>query len=127
MIVDDDEDIRDVVGMLLQLEGFQVVSAKDGLDALEQLRAGLRPALVLLDMMMPRMDGEMLLTLLRADPELARQPVAVMSGHHAARQKALELGASGCLVKPVELADLLRLVHRFATPRMGAAGGASPH
>jgi chemosensory pili system protein ChpA (sensor histidine kinase/response regulator) len=127
MIVDDDEDIRDVVGMLLQLEGFQVATAKDGLDALEKLQAGLRPALVLLDMMMPRMDGETLLTTLRADPELARQPVAVMSGHHAARQKALELGASGCLVKPVELEDLLRLVHRFATPVVGSPSAAPPH
>lgn len=127
MVVDDDEDIRDVVGMLLELEGFRVVTAKDGLDALEKLQRGLRPSLILLDMMMPRMDGEMFLAALRAAPQLGNPPIVIMSGHHAARQKAVELGAAGCLVKPVELEDLLRLVRGFAAPALEPPAATHPH
>jgi CheY-like chemotaxis protein len=114
LIVDDDEDIRDVVGLLLEVEGFQVAKARDGLDALAQLQAGPPPALILLDMMMPRMDGESFVAAIRCDPKLAGIPVVIMSGHHLARQKAEELEAAGCLVKPVEMKDLLWVVHRLA-------------
>lgn len=113
LIVDDDDDIRDVVGMLLEVEGFQVAKARDGLDALGQLQAGPLPSLILLDMMMPRMDGEAFVAAIRSDPKLTGIPVIVMSGHHVARQKAAQLEAAGCLVKPVEMKALLWLIQRL--------------
>jgi CheY-like chemotaxis protein len=113
LIVDDDEDIRDVVGMLLEVEGFQVAKARDGMDALAQLEAGPLPSLILVDMMMPRMDGESFVAAIRGDPKLARIPVVIMSGHHVAQQKAAKLEAAGCLVKPVEMKDLLWVVQRL--------------
>ncbi len=126
LIIDDDEDIRDVVGMLLEVEGFQVAKARDGIDALAQLQEGPLPSLILLDMMMPRMDGESFVASLRCDPNLAKIPVVVMSGHHVARQKAAELEAAGCLVKPVEMKDLLWVVQRLIHPEQNRGQPSSP-
>jgi CheY-like chemotaxis protein len=114
LVVDDDEDIREVVAMTLETTGYRVEVARDGLDAMERLSAGLRPSLILLDMMMPRMDGEGFLIALRRDPDLAGIPVVLLSAHTAARKKAQELHADGYLVKPVDIDTLLGTVNRFA-------------
>lgn len=106
LIVDDDEDIRDLLSLILRLEGHEVQLAVDGVDALARLSTH-RPSVILLDMMMPRLDGEGFLKELRNNPQLADIPVVLISGHQAARQKAVELGVAGCLVKPIELTDLL--------------------
>ena len=114
LVVDDDEDIREVMAMALSAVGHDVATAADGLEALQLVNGGLRPALVLLDMMMPRMDGEGFLVSVRRTPAIADIPVVVLSGHRAARQKADDLRADGCLVKPIELDELLGAVNRFA-------------
>jgi CheY-like chemotaxis protein len=111
LIIDDDEDIRDIMAMILETQGHEVTTAGDGIAGLEQLRAGGRPSLILLDMMMPRLDGEGFLEALRSDPATADIPVVIVTGHPAAREKAAELGTAGCLVKPVELVDLLRTIN----------------
>jgi len=116
LVVDDDDDIREVMQELLVAEGFQVDVAKDGLDALGKLEVDGTPPLILLDMMMPRMDGEAFLKALRAKPALANASVVVISGNGAAREKADHLQAAGCLVKPFELDELLELVHRITPP-----------
>jgi chemosensory pili system protein ChpA (sensor histidine kinase/response regulator) len=115
LVVDDDEDIRDVLSVLLETEGFHVDTARDGVEALEQLKSGPPPAVVLLDMMMPRMDGESLVREMKRDPAVADVPVVIMSGHSAVREKAESLAAADCLVKPVEVDELLRVVRRFTT------------
>ena len=112
MIIDDDEDIRDVAKLLLESEGLRVTTAEDGLDAWRQIEAGESPSLILLDLMMPRMDGEQFLRTLRASAR-ATTPVIVMSGHSAAATIARELKANACLTKPFELEDLLEIVRRF--------------
>jgi|1186.fasta_scaffold340797_2 two-component system chemotaxis response regulator CheY len=114
LVVDDDDDIREVMQELLVAEGFQVDVARDGIDALGKLEAEASPPLILLDMMMPRMDGEAFLNALRARPALANASVVVISGNGAAREKAGNFQAAGCLVKPFELDELLELVHRIA-------------
>jgi two-component system response regulator MprA len=119
LIVDDDEDIREVFGLILRAEGHKVEEAADGLQALTQLRAGCHPDVILLDMMMPRLDGEALMKLIRADSHLTHIPVVIISGHHAARQKAFELGAEGCLVKPIDL-DELSVILQHATEQRAA-------
>lgn len=120
LVVDDDDSIRELLAMALQGEGHDVTTAADGLEALDALRRGPLPSLVLLDMMLPRLDGEGVLHELHADERLARIPVVMVSGHQAAREKAAELGVHGVLVKPIELDDLLATVaeldERSATP-----------
>jgi CheY-like chemotaxis protein len=114
MIVEDDEDIREMLRLVLVAGGYQVATAADGLEAWEYLAAGTRPALIILDLMMPRMDGEQFLKKLRASSQRGIS-VVVMSGQVGALQKARDLKADASLIKPVELDDLLVTVERFAS------------
>jgi DNA-binding response OmpR family regulator len=113
LIVEDDADIRELIKIFLEADGFQVSLAADGLDAFEELEAGPRPALILLDLMMPRMDGEQFMKQMRTSC-YADIPVVIMSGHTAAEKKAQELNAAFCLLKPVEVDELLKTVRQFA-------------
>ena len=113
LVVEDDDDIRDTLRELLVAEGYEVDEAKDGTDAFGRLNCGPHATLILLDMMMPGMDGEAFLTALRHRPELAGVHVVVISGNAKARDRAQELEAEACLVKPFELDDLLGMVHRY--------------
>ncbi len=110
LVVDDDDDIREVMQEVLTTEGFRVDVAKDGLDALGKLEVEAPPPLILLDMMMPRMDGEAFLKALRGTPALADASVVIISGNAVAREKAGNLQVVACLVKPFELDELLGLV-----------------
>jgi two-component system chemotaxis response regulator CheY len=113
LIVEDDADIREVMKIFLEANGYCVNVAADGLEALEQLRAGLRPELILLDLMMPRLDGEQFLKQFRVS-RFGDIPVVIMSGHSAAEKKALEFKAAACLLKPVEGEQLLTTVRLLA-------------
>jgi two-component system, chemotaxis family, chemotaxis protein CheY len=125
MIIDDDEDFREVLSLVLEMQGHQVETAGEGLEALMRLRDRSRPALILLDMMMPRLDGEAFMRAMRSDSRMPAIPVVVISGHHAAEQKAADLGAVACLVKPVELAQLSALV-RDLEERMQSSSAVGP-
>jgi DNA-binding response OmpR family regulator len=111
LIVDDDEDICEVLKFFLEAEGYRVTVAFDGFDAWRQIQTGDLPALILLDWMMPRMDGEQFLTRLREDrrSEIA---VVILSGNDTVRKRAEELKATCCLTKPVEFDELLTTVKR---------------
>ena len=115
LVVDDDADIRAILGMVLTAEGHEVETAADGLAGLARLRGGPRPALILLDLMMPQLDGEGFLRELRSDPRTAGVPVVILSGHPAGGRMASDLGA-GFLAKPVELVELLGAVQRAGAP-----------
>ncbi len=106
MVVDDDEDVRLGVQHLLEKRGFQVVQAVDGQDALEQLRRGLLPSAILLDLHMPRMDGATFCERCTDDPELAKIPIIVVSSDAASAAKLSRVGAF--LPKPVRGSELLR-------------------
>jgi two-component system, chemotaxis family, chemotaxis protein CheY len=116
LLVEDDDDIREVMQEVLVSEGFGVEVAKDGIEALGKLDGARRPPLILLDMMMPKMDGETFLKVLRDRPAMADIPVVVISGNAAARDKASGLRAAACLVKPFELDELLGVVRRLTQP-----------
>jgi CheY-like chemotaxis protein len=118
LIIDDDDDIRGILDLVLGAQGYEVVTAADGLAGLEQLRVGGRPSLILLDMMMPRLDGEGFLRAMRSNPHTADIPVIIVTGHPAAHEKAAQLGTAGCLVKPVELAELLSTIARLNSTRV---------
>ena len=118
MVVDDDADVRDTIQMALELHGARVVTATDGADALARLRAGERPSLILLDLMMPKVNGIEFRNAQLADPALASIPVILVSGDYLAPVRVASLGLT-CLRKPIGLATLRELVQRFSTPSEG--------
>jgi CheY-like chemotaxis protein len=113
LVVDDDDDIRDAMVMLLELAGYMAFGASDGFDALQQIRAHGRPGVVLLDLRMPRMNGAELAAAMHADAELASAPIVIISGDTNARDVAATVGAQGLLMKPIELPQVVAAVKRF--------------
>jgi CheY-like chemotaxis protein len=109
LVVEDDLDIREVMRMVLEASGYQVLEAGDGAEALVVARAH-RPRLILLDLMMPGMDGFQFRESQLRDPAIAAIPVVIVSGGGAVPEKAAELGAAGYLVKPTDLQRLLAVM-----------------
>ena len=120
LVVDDDAAIRDIVATVLEEEGYTVVTAATGAEALAVLD-GCRPALVLLDMRMPVMDGWEFAERLRAHYD-NHVPLLVMTAAVDAAQRAAQVGAAGTLSKPFELHDLIRAVSRLLDKNASAAG-----
>jgi chemosensory pili system protein ChpA (sensor histidine kinase/response regulator) len=115
LVVDDSLTVRRVTQRLLAREGYRVALAKDGLEGLEKL-AEERPAVLLSDIEMPRMDGFDLVRNLRSDPRLADLPVIMITSRIAQKHRdyAAELGVDHYLGKPYSEEDLLSLVARYA-------------
>ena len=111
LIVEDNEVTRDVMAMILASDGYEVSTAANGRTALERLRGGERPCVILLDLMMPVMDGWQFREEQRRDSSLADIPVVVCTAAGEAAQKSA-LGAAEVLGKPVEADDLLAAVRR---------------
>lgn len=111
MIVEDDPEIRETLKEIIELEGYTVFTASDGRKALEMLRnAPQRPCLVLLDLMMPVMNGWELLELREQDVLLATIPVVVVS---AAGDRAKNTQATGYIKKPVDIEVLLSTIRQY--------------
>lgn len=119
LVVEDDDDIRDSLKELLEEEGYQVDTAANGEQALNRLR-GEAPQLILLDLMMPVMDGWEFAERIRGRPDWAQIPVIVLSADRNIGDKARKLGAVGYLAKPFELSELLSLVQTSLTSIHGA-------
>jgi CheY-like chemotaxis protein len=111
LVIDDNEDVREAVETALDLAGYTTVPAADGKAALELLRAGLQPIVILLDLMMPVMDGLEFLDAQRRDPRLAAIPVIIVSAFSRLAE-AERLGATAVLTKPVDFGELLALIAR---------------
>jgi CheY-like chemotaxis protein len=121
LLVEDDPDIRDIVQDVLEAEGYDVVPASHGRQALEFLndvRNTEPPALVILDMMMPLVDGRHVLEAIRSDETLSSVPVVVMSA--VAHEKPL--GAAAFLRKPFSLDTLFDAVHTLVNARPTLVG-----
>lgn len=110
LLVDDDRDIREVLSDALESEGYCVMAAADGLEAIDALREAPRPCVILLDLMMPRMDGWQFRAEQSRDPTLEGIPVVILSADTAVAAKAKQLKAAGHLRKPVPLDALLDAV-----------------
>jgi CheY-like chemotaxis protein len=109
LVVEDDADVREAIAETLRFEGFAVAVARDGREALNHLASGAgRPSLILLDLMMPRMNGWELLEHMGGDPRLASIPVCIVS----ASGGALPRGARDALHKPFQIQALLEVVAR---------------
>ncbi len=112
LVVDDDWDLVDVIDALLGDCGISVETASNGAEALQKLQRA-RPDAILLDLVMPVMDGASFLRTCRADPSYADLPVAVMSASVEAEAVVLELGAQVCLAKPFRMHELLAVVQQL--------------
>jgi CheY-like chemotaxis protein len=112
LIVEDDTDLREMMAQLLTLEGFTAATATNGREALDYLRAGGgTPKLILLDRMMPVMDGWEFQREQQRDPTLSHVPVVVLSALDQAR--AAEPPANGFLKKPLDFDRLLEIVQQY--------------
>lgn len=109
LIVDDDPDIRDALTQLLEDEGYEVHSAGDGRQALERLRGGVIPGLVLLDLMMPIMNGWELRAEMKKDPALSGIPVVVITAGGSNIDRS-SIDAEAFLPKPLDIKRLTDLV-----------------
>ena len=114
MVVDDSLTVRKITGRLLEREGYHVITAKDGTDALDQLEEAI-PDVILSDIEMPRMDGFELVRNLRADERTRDVPVIMITSRLADkhREYAQKLGANEYLGKPYDEDDLLRLIEQY--------------
>ena len=115
LLVEDDDDIRNDLGALLEDEGFDVLTAAHGGEALSILRGGARPDVILLDLMMPTMDGWTFRAEQLADASISAIPVLLLTA--AAADETRTLGAQGCIQKPIRLEHLFSEVRRVSRVR----------
>lgn len=117
MVIDDDADIRESLADALAEAGHDVLCAGDGAHGLRVLAGGVPlPGLILLDLMMPVMDGLDFRAAQLADPRLRDIPVVLLSADAAVRERAAELKVSGFYRKPIGLQSLYELVARYGEP-----------
>jgi two-component system, OmpR family, alkaline phosphatase synthesis response regulator PhoP len=114
LVVDDDDSIRELVSMIIEARGYEVETAQDGAEALARLVRPTPPALVLLDLMMPGVDGVTFLREFRSRPQFEDVPVVVLTGDARAIRRIDGLEVQDCMSKPIELDDLVRTVERYA-------------
>lgn len=120
LVIEDNEDIREAVAESLEDAGYSVWLAANGAIAISELRASSDlPCLILLDLMMPVMDGVQFVQEMRQDPRLSAVPVVVVTADGNAIQKAANLGTQGGLKKPIQLNELLSTVLKYAHPPEG--------
>jgi CheY-like chemotaxis protein len=114
LVVDDDDSIRELVSMIIEARGYEVETARDGAEALARLVRPTPPSLVLLDLMMPGVDGVTFLREFRGRPRFEGVPVVVLTGDARAIRRIDGLEVQDCMSKPIELDDLVRTVERYA-------------
>ena len=115
LIVEDDHDIREAVAEVLEDNEYHPVEVENGLEALRELRSGTpEPCLILLDVMMPVMDGWQFRAEQRNDPLLCRIPVVLFTAHANVTPESVD--AVGVLTKPIDFEALLLLIERFCGP-----------
>lgn len=123
MVIDDDSDIRAALGFCLDSEGYEVQLCMNGQDAIDRLDFGLHPQVILLDLMMPGMNGLEVLAVLKHDPRWAGIPVVVVSVNRG--YSAADLGVAAVLRKPFELSDLISALKPFRGRPGGSGHGAA--
>ena len=121
LLVDDHDDTRALLVELLSLIGFRVVPARDGAEARAELRSGLQPCIVLLDLLLPDVSGVELCRELRSLPDLASTPIYAMTGYYHLAAEALRAGCDGTLLKPVRPPELRGLLAEHCAARLHVA------
>jgi CheY-like chemotaxis protein len=114
MVVDDDEAIRETIAALLEEEGYSVVSAANGTEALGLLQK-ITPEVILLDLTMPVMSGQQFRSRQLGDPSLAKIPTVVMTAADRVHEKAADMQFAETLSKPIKMQQLLDTVDRYCS------------
>ncbi len=118
LVVEDDTDLRESLSQALRDHGFAVTPAANGQEALDLLRGGARPTVILLDLMLPVLNGWELRDALRHDPALAQIPQLVISAYMDETERAvLGLPADDCIRKPFHLRVLIDAIERHCQPQ----------
>ena len=123
MVIDDDADLRAALGFCLDSEGYDVQLCMNGRDAIDRLDFGVHPQAIVLDLMMPGMNGLELLEVLRGDPRWSSIPVVVVSVNRG--YSAEDLGVAFMLRKPFELPDLISVLQGLHQRPGGSGRGAT--
>jgi chemosensory pili system protein ChpA (sensor histidine kinase/response regulator) len=121
MVVDDSLTVRKITSRMLTREGFEVATAKDGVDGLQQLQ-DIEPDIILLDIEMPRMDGFEFARNVRADAKTRGIPIIMITSRTAEKHRnhALELGVNEYMGKPYQEEQLLTMIRQFTSQRPAA-------
>ena len=115
LVVDDDEVIRQLIAVNLELEGFEVFTAVDGQDCLDKV-GDVQPDVITLDVMMPRLDGWVTTTQLRRNPETSGIKVVLITARaqDEDRDRGEQVGADAYLTKPFDPAEMIRVIRGLA-------------
>jgi CheY-like chemotaxis protein len=116
LVVDDEPHIRAFVELALEDEGYSVLTAADGAEALEALRTA-RPSIILLDLRMPGMDGQTFVETYRGTGEAPPAPIVVLTASRVPVEEAEALGVEGILHKPFDVEALLQELARHLSPQ----------
>ena len=115
LVIDDDPMVRDLLTQFLRREGFEPHAAADGIEGLRKAR-GLQPEAIVLDVMMPQLDGWSVLAALKGDPDLAEIPVVMLTIVDE-KTRGYRLGAAEYLIKPIDRGRLKAVLERYCAPR----------
>jgi CheY-like chemotaxis protein len=120
LIVEDNEDLRELVTLILASAGYQVFEAGDGLEALKRV-SDVQPDLILMDLSLPKMSGSEVIRRLKENPSTRDIPVVVQTAHSVGEQTqyALQAGATEVLLKPVPLTFLRDVIRKYASVEDG--------
>jgi CheY-like chemotaxis protein len=116
LVINDNEDLTETLGLFFETKGYTVVLASNGLEALDRLETGLRPCVILLDLMMPVMSGSQFRTEQLKHPDYGQIPIVLTSVVSELRESAERLGAAGYVRLPGELDRLIELVRSCCGP-----------
>ncbi len=114
LIVDDNQDTIHILTVILNQGGYSTYAARDGVEALQKIQEE-APALVLLDIMMPKLDGFGVLEVMRSNPRMSQIPVLIISAKvdRASKARSVELGAKDYIVKPINPDEILLKVKEY--------------
>jgi len=117
LIVEDDPSVQDLLSLLIQGEGYDVITALDGLEGLVKLELQ-HPSLVILDLMMPNVSGDRVIEEIRDDPRIKSVPILVVSGRHDVHETFDPvLGRANVFAKPLDPQVLLQRIGELLGPR----------
>jgi DNA-binding response OmpR family regulator len=127
LVVDDDEVIRQLIAVNLTLEGFDVATAVDGQDCLDKVTA-IKPDVITLDVMMPRLDGWATAEQLRDDPLTSHIKLLLITARAQEddRARSMEIGVDAYLTKPFDPGEMIRIVRELAARPADSAPGGVP-
>jgi CheY-like chemotaxis protein len=113
LVVDDEPTIRELVAEALRDAGYRVETAANGAEALDVMRSAPPPRAIVLDLMMPRLDGTSFVELMRLNPRLSSVPIVLVTAAYGGAKAAERIGARAYITKPFELDDLVDAVSRI--------------